>query len=607
MKERINALEIPLTATLALLLGFFLAAGGELNGGGYLGFGVEGAALDVFIDWTTPGIYLSTLLYALIVFAALMLLWRALDWISVIRAKRIIKKNPLDPTDPGTVGTLKIKKRWFWVGALALLCLWIPFWLALWPGIFNYDAHFQYEMVSNESLQTHHPLLHTLLLNGCILLGQQIWDSANVGVSLYLGVVLIISALTYSWMLFTMAEEGAGKVLLACSFIFLSVNPAFVVWLISANKDALFVVFLILATLMLYRACRFRKRELAEPMASQPGALPWENNAAGHAFRKFFGGDKLRIGGTFALALFWVVLLVLALRTSAVYSLLVFLPFALILIRRYLRVRLVGVMASAAAVFIVVYLLLTQIIFQIPSGPWQTLDALSIPRQQLARVWVQTEDPATRAAYEQVFEPSDLALLEEYEADNADTSRKAFRSAFEEDPSKLLALYLEMAPRYPGTFTDAALLTNYEAWYPGAVSDGYVLEGNFSKPGEARGCYIDVSAFPPAEEAWILADFGAWLKQFGLSNVGMDLAPVRLLCSPAVYVWILLVAFVRTLCVRNRRGALACTLLLVFTLTAFLSPLVVMRYFLMTMAATPLLLHLASSPSWKTGTVSIRD
>lgn len=613
------------TAGLALLLGFFLAAGATLDGGGYLGYGVEHAAAEVFINWLAPSIYLSSLVYALPVFVLLWLLWRALDSIAAARAKKLIGQGPPDPgREAGSfpvalpqvrpkgrpslrrapsgerlIGTRPVKKRWFWIAAALLLICWVPFWLALWPGIYNYDAHYQYEMLMYAELQTHHPLLHTFLLNGLVLLGEYYLGGVNTGVELYIGLSLVVCALTFSWMLYTMAEEGAGKPLLICSLLFLAANPALVVWLISTNKDVLFTALLLLAALVLYRACRLRSGELAQ--AGQRPALVAPSPFVPAVAPAANASSALRIGFATALVLFLLVLGVLAFRTSAVYSFILFLPFAALLIRRHLRVRLVGVLATATVVFAATYIVLTQIIFSVPAGPWQTLDALSIHRQQLARVWVQAnegkdlQDTRTIEAFEHFFNEEDREYLDLYEADDADPSRSAFRSAFEEDPLGLLALYLAMGSTHPGAYTDAALLTCYEAWYPGAVMDGYVMESYFAKPDTARASYIDVSAFWPAEEAWILDGFGSWLREFGLGNLGMDLPPVRLLCSPATYVWILLIVLARTICVRNRRGALICTLLLCFCLTALLSPLVVMRYFLMVMAATPLLLHIASS------------
>lgn len=567
MKAQQPVLEVSITGILALIFGFFLAAGPRLNAGGYLGYGVEHEATQVFIDWHSHEIYLEIVFYALFVFLILFLLWRALDWIAATRAQKIQSCA----TFCAHSKTIIIKKRWFWIGVLLLLCSWVPFWLALWPGIFNYDAHYQYEMLVYAELETHHPLVHTLLLDGLVLFGEHCLGSVNTGVAVYIGLGLVCGALTFSWMLFTMAEEGAGRALLIGSFLFLSINPAFVIWLLSTNKDVFFSYFIVLTALILYRSCRLKNGTF----------------------------QTLRTGVAVALALFWSSLGLLAFRTSALYSLIIFLPFAFFLVRKHLRARLVGALASATLVFAISYLMCTQIIFQVPSGPWQTLDALSIPRQQLARVWAQLQDPTEIAAFEQVFDSSDLKALTYYEADDADTSRSAFRQPFEDRPLKLLALYLDMGTKYPGTYTDAALLTSYEAWYPGAVADGYVMDDYFAKPGAARSSYIDVSTFWPAQEAWLLPSFGAWLKEFGLGNIGLDFAPLRFLCSPASYMWILLSALARTVSVRNRRGALVCSLLLIFGLTALLSPLVVMRYYLMLMAATPLLLHIMASPRWQ--------
>ncbi len=683
MRFRELTRELRTTAVLSLLFGFFLAAGARLNNGGYLGYGVEHAALDASINWLHPGIYIETLLYALLAFAVLMLLWRALDFIAQARARRMQQRiassseSPAAPSTPPasesattetpaasetalastspaptptasetalasasstpkpTALLIPVKKRWFWICAALLICCWLPYWLGLWPGIYNYDAHYQYEMLVGGYLQTHHPLMHTFLLDGFVLLGENYLGSFNIGVELYIGLGLMVCALAFSWMLFTMAEEGAGKVLLICSFLFLAINPALVIWLVSTNKDVLFSAFLLLTAVLLYRICRPRPGELpvskrevapgnpseekhqvsydtshdashdATPTAHQtlnsvsPDQTPKAPSDTGSGSTE--GKHRLHVGAKAAWALFWLLLAVLCFRTSALYSLIAFLLFAAPLIRRKLRIRLMSIMGLATAVFLILYLVLVEAVFQVPSGPWQSLDALSIPRQQLARIWVQAEDPSDISAFEQVFNKESLDYLDEYEADDADTSRSAFRAPFEQNPSALLKLYLDMGIKYPGAYTDAALLTSYEAWYPGAVIDGYFYQGYFPNANTDRASYIDVSAFSPAQEEWILEDFGEWLRQFGLGNVGIsqdsqDILPMRMLCSPAVYMWLLLIALARAICLRDKRGALVCTLLLIFGLTALLSPLVVMRYYLMVMVALPLIVHIMTSP-----------
>jgi 4-amino-4-deoxy-L-arabinose transferase-like glycosyltransferase len=413
-------------------------------------------------------------------------------------------------------------------------------------------------MLTSTSLQSHHPILHTLLLDGLVLFGQNYLGSANGGVALYIGLQLVIVSATFTLMLRTMAEEGAGKILLTFSFVFLAINPALVLWLLTSTKDVLFTAFAMLLALLLYRA--YRKK-----------------------------GKPLKLGFGLCLAVALLSFLFLAFRSAAVYSFVLFLACALLLLRKHLRIRLVGAMTVGLALFIGFSAVLYPV-FNITAGPWQTLDALSMPRQQLARAWVTGQDEVI-AQFKQVFTAQELSQLNWYQADDADTSRIAFKEQFEQNFFKLLELYVNQAQKHPDIYADAVLMTNYEAWYPGAMVDGYVMDGYYSNPDIARSSYIFTQNEWPSSQEWILPEFGIWLEQFGYGNIGGDIMAIRLLCSPASYVWLLLVALARNIIIRSRSGTLVCVFLLTIAAAALLSPLVVVRYYLPLIFAVPLVLH----------------
>jgi hypothetical protein len=562
----------------------------------------------------------------------------------------------------------QINKRWIWLCFFGLLICWIPFWLAVWPGIYNYDANLQYEMLQYDYLWTHHPILHTLLLDYLVIFGQNFLGDANGGVALYVGLQLLVMSTAFTLMLRTMAEEGAGKVLLTFSFLFFAVNPALVLWLLPTTKDVLFTGFAILLILIIYRTSRksalipqqiqsqndflrmqtplqedrplsFQESTQHDSLSLRQSAqheqheqhkqhketsLPldgqgtpqsqrssrddnqqdsqsptwdeqmenssyWDYDAMAVPVMPAQDGDvngRLKLGICIAVAI--LTFLFLAFRTSAIISLVVFLPFAIFWLRRHVRIRLLISTLIAIVLFIGMTLAVSQII-NITGGPWQQLDALSLPRQQLARVWAfANNDDASE--FRQVFSAEDLEYLSDYQADDADTSRSAFLEPFNNNYSKLTQLYISQGLKHPGTYADAVFLTNYEAWYPGAVVDGYVMDGYDSDPSVAKSSYIFTNNEQPASNNSLLPAFGHWLQQFGWGNIASDYFAVRLLCSPATYLWILLIALARSIIVRSNRSALVCVFLLTIGAAALLSPIVVVRYYLPVIFALPLLL-----------------
>ena len=67
--------------------------------------------------------------------------------------------------------------------ALILAC-YLPMLALTWPGAFAYDAPFQLRQVFTGAYSSHHPLLHTLLLGGCVALGRAL-GCINAGAALY--------------------------------------------------------------------------------------------------------------------------------------------------------------------------------------------------------------------------------------------------------------------------------------------------------------------------------------------------------------------------------------------------------------------------------------
>lgn len=80
-------------------------------------------------------------------------------------------------------------------GSLLLLCLaWLPIYLAYYPGICAYDAPVQTGQIVEHYYFDHHPIVHTLLLQGMLWLGTQLFGSMNAGMALYTALQMLLLA-----------------------------------------------------------------------------------------------------------------------------------------------------------------------------------------------------------------------------------------------------------------------------------------------------------------------------------------------------------------------------------------------------------------------------
>ena len=99
-----------------------------------------------------------------------------------------------------------------------IFLLWIPTFLALFPGAFVYDAQEEYIEVISRTFTMHHPLLHVLTLGGIVHGAEFLGQTANTGIAVYviLQMVLISFILTYS--IKRMEQLGVRKTYLLMLF-----------------------------------------------------------------------------------------------------------------------------------------------------------------------------------------------------------------------------------------------------------------------------------------------------------------------------------------------------------------------------------------------------
>ena len=60
----------------------------------------------------------------------------------------------------------------FWIVFAACTLCWLPVLLAYFPGVTGYDMDGQMWMIMSGDYTSHHPLLHTLFVQACIMLGE---------------------------------------------------------------------------------------------------------------------------------------------------------------------------------------------------------------------------------------------------------------------------------------------------------------------------------------------------------------------------------------------------------------------------------------------------
>lgn len=123
---------------------------------------------------------------------------------------------------------------------LIFLC-WIPVLLACYPGIFSYDAIYQCSQVTDTlQLNTHHPIIHTLLLGGCVQFGRSVLGSANSGMLLYSLLQMLINSCIFAYVLTFLKKHKVPSIALVLCLCFFALMPFNSLFSICATKDSVF-------------------------------------------------------------------------------------------------------------------------------------------------------------------------------------------------------------------------------------------------------------------------------------------------------------------------------------------------------------------------------
>ena len=453
----------------------------------------------------------------------------------------VIQNEPGNRPGGAGSGVRPAIRRWcFWMALT--LCVYLPVFLALYPGVYSYDASAQIgQFFGVIPVSTHHPLIHTLYLCACLKAGGVLFGSYQAGMALYsLSQACIVSA-AFSLLLVRMGRRGAPRWLQAVSWLFLVVNPYVTVFSFVTTKDVLFGVFFLLAF------------DAACDLAADPARMlsDWRE------LLLFFGSALL-------LCLF---------RNQGVYVFLFFALFTALFLWKKERRRCGRFVAMSAAVCVLWYGLAVFLPVLWGAQKGDMREMLSVPMQQLARVYAEAPEELTEEEKEYLEELIDPEALASYIRVNADPVKSGFHTeVLKENPARFLEVWGGIGLRLPGVYLDSFLMGNWGYWYPGdsqywisyLLFDGAYLEAPYNVLGIAAD-----SRLPQLREL---------LGNLTRTPEFQKIPVLSILFNQAFPLWLAL--FVSAALIRERRLRLLLPLLLVYGYwgTLLLGPVTSLRY-----------------------------
>lgn len=510
---------------------------------------VAGYRLDTYdsLDLLDKRFYLVWGVASVLAGIVVYLLWMAIDWIigGGWRGKQGTAR---------VAETSKASVRTHFACAFLLFVCWLPTLLSLFPGAFSYDAYEEWKQVREWAVTSHHPVLHVLFLGGLTEGLFRLTGDYNVGIAVYSVIQMLLLANVFAYTIGWMREFGVPRAYRVASVLFYALSPVVQLFAICATKDVLFTGAELIFFLFTVRFAL--DREMA-------------------ANRK-----KMVCYGLSAL-------FTMVLRNNGLYIVLLTLPvLAFTSWRELKRHKRNG--ALFLLVVLVPYLLYTGPVYGalgvVPGG---VEEMLSVPLQQMARVYHYDHDSLDGEELELLFRYVEEDALEEYRPTVADFVKRGFhRESFERNKADFFRLWAGLGMAHPLTYLNSFLVNTVDGWYPHAVIDGY-------RHADGRGSYFDYQVDEPGKEVVYLPALHGYYETLSHDVQAQEKPFAFLLLSPGWYFLCTLVLFFYFWSRRKYRMMIPFAVFFFHFLTVLLGPMVLVRYMLLFFFAFPAVLAMA--------------
>lgn len=441
------------------------------------------------------------------------------------------------------------RKGAFW-GAFALIfggfC--VPF-ATYYPAIMAYDVIPQLDQIRNSGLTTHHPLIHTLMLKGCLELGEALAFLPNpdrAGLAVYSVIQMAVVAACFAHVYCFLCRRGVAKWLCYAFVLCAALFPTHGLLAVSITKDTIYAALTMVFTTFVYELTVEEER---------PGT-------------RWF----VRYG--------ILTTLLLLFRNNSVYAWIIYvLAVSFSVLRKRSLFR--QLCLSHGTAFLL-YLVVNTVMVQAVSATSDTYarEMLSVPAQQIARVVQYHEEELTAedlGALAAVWGEN----LPEYVPAIADRSKKDIPGD-REVLRTFAGEWISLGLRYPGEYLQAFLLKNKGMW---DLTDMTYLNDVYSY---AKG-YLQIT-YPSDQQPYMEALAPGYVRHQKLQPLqslyryfaaGDELwrycPPVALVMQPAFYCYLLL--FICLCCIGlKKKTLLPAVYLLALAGTLLLGPCVLTRY-----------------------------
>lgn len=512
-------------------------------------------SLFLFAQWL--GYYIEHASFNTFVFIAMALVMGAFGFIiSSLLLAIPFEKTPHFLPD----FSVKMKHPKATMFTILVLC-WLPTLLAYYPGIWSYDVGTQINQILTNSISKYQPIVHTLLVKGVLELSSLL-NSYELAIFIYSFLQLCVLAWSFAvFNDFLMKKFKCNHYLMVGIFLFQCLMPMNSIMAISSTKDTLFTALTIFVIVNVFQLLEDTQRK----------QVNWLH--------------LLNFG---AMVTLWI-----SFRNNTIFVVIPVTILCLILYRQQLKNILICLMVSASLLFSFNFILDAVVKPQ----TYSSIEALSVPINQLSKSVLKDDlqlSSKAQASFDRI-----IGFNYRYYNPHLSDPVKSRLNFTVSDMGSFMSLWIEVLPKSFPNYVSAFLDLNRGSWYLFDESyariyldhyfDGELLEN--TKSNQQQGyLQTQLEQIIPIEYDSKLPFLYSYYEAIVSDNSFMQVGLLKILFSPALYVWLLLAAFLVSMYRRNQCFIVLTSIPLLYWLTTLLGPCTLVRYIYPVITLLPLMI-----------------
>ena len=200
------------------------------------------------VKWSVSCL-ITVILYAYVLGSLVLVFWGYLE-----KAEIALSKNA-ETTKLNRIISGLFQHQW--IIPLALVLLWLPCFIAAFPGTFQYDATTEFEQI-NSGFRGDFPLLHSFLITHILQFFYNVFGSYNAGIACFVICQMILAALMYMNLFHTLYKKNVNVGVLFALLLYCGLFPLIQLLVTSSVRDALFGILLTYTVFLFYLAASDR-------------------------------------------------------------------------------------------------------------------------------------------------------------------------------------------------------------------------------------------------------------------------------------------------------------------------------------------------------------